>query len=323
MILLDWRLTVLSLGLLPFFIYLTFRVGKVRRAVSTETQQTLAEMSAATEETLSVSGILLTKTFGQQESANLRFGTINARLAGLQIRQAMVGRWFFMIIGTIFSITPAFVYWPGGLPRGAGRSFGTDRGDDRRVHHAPEPAVLPDGPAAERPGRDPGHRSRCSTGSSSTSTWSLRSATDPTQWRSIRTRVAGRVAFRDVSFRYPATPVLAAAGADGRAGADGTDGGADAGSVAEERAAVIGEVIAETEPSAEPVDVAVADLEARPDAIDERSIGTAGHPDRIGRSPRGATPGLRTRRASTSRSSRGSWWLSSARRAPARRPRPT
>ena len=111
---LDWRLTLLSLGLLPFFIYVTFRVGKVRRAVSTETQQALAEMSAATEETLSVSGILLTKTFGQQATANRRFGAINARLARLQIRQAMVGRWFFMIIGTIFSITPAFVYWLAG-----------------------------------------------------------------------------------------------------------------------------------------------------------------------------------------------------------------
>ena len=111
---LDWRLTLLSLGMLPFFIYVTFRVGKVRRAVSTETQQALAEMSAATEETLSVSGILLTKTFGQQAAANQRFGTINVRLARLQIRQAMVGRWFFMIIGTIFSITPAFVYWLAG-----------------------------------------------------------------------------------------------------------------------------------------------------------------------------------------------------------------
>jgi len=114
MALLDWRLTLLSLGLLPFFIILTFRVGKVRRAVSTETQQALAEMSAATEETLSVSGMLLTKTFGQQAAANQRFGAINMRLAALQIRQAMVGRWLFMIIGTIFSITPAFVYWLAG-----------------------------------------------------------------------------------------------------------------------------------------------------------------------------------------------------------------
>jgi ATP-binding cassette subfamily B protein len=112
--LIDWRLTVLSLGLLPFFMYLTFRVGKVRREVSTETQKSLAEMSALTEETLSVSGILLSKTFGQQANAVKRFRSLNEVLAGLQIRQAMVGRWFFMIIGTIFSITPAFVYWLAG-----------------------------------------------------------------------------------------------------------------------------------------------------------------------------------------------------------------
>ena len=89
-------------------------VGKVRREVSTETQKSLAEMSALTEETLSVSGILLSKTFGQQEGSIGRFRGLNARLAALQIRQAMVGRWFFMIIGTIFSITPAFVYWLAG-----------------------------------------------------------------------------------------------------------------------------------------------------------------------------------------------------------------
>ncbi len=112
--LIDWRLTILSLGLLPFFMYLTYRVGKVRRDVSSETQKSLAEMSALTEETLSVSGILLSKTFGQQEASVRRFRDLNARLAALQIRQAMVGRWFFMIIGTIFSITPAFVYWLAG-----------------------------------------------------------------------------------------------------------------------------------------------------------------------------------------------------------------
>ena len=114
MFLIDWRLTVLSLGLLPFFMYLTYRVGKVRREVSTETQKSLAEMSALTEETLSVSGILLSKTFGQQENSINKFRGLNASLAALQIRQAMVGRWFFMIIGTIFSITPAFVYWLAG-----------------------------------------------------------------------------------------------------------------------------------------------------------------------------------------------------------------
>jgi ATP-binding cassette subfamily B protein len=111
MVYIDWRLTVLSLGLLPFFMYLTLRVGRVRREVSSETQKTLADVTAVTEETLSVSGVLLAKTFGQQAAATDRFRGLNRRLARLQIRQAMVGRWFFMIIGTIFSITPAFVYW--------------------------------------------------------------------------------------------------------------------------------------------------------------------------------------------------------------------
>ncbi len=111
MFLISWQLTLLSLGVTPFFLYLTYRVGKVRRTVSTETQKSLADLSAATEETLSVSGILLAKTFGQQQTSIARFRDLNRRLAALQIRQAMVGRWFFMIIGTIFSITPAFVYW--------------------------------------------------------------------------------------------------------------------------------------------------------------------------------------------------------------------
>ena len=114
MLIIDWRLTALSLGMLPFFMYLTYRVGKVRREVSGETQKSLAELSAVTEETLSVSGMLLSKTFGQQGAAVTRFIRLNKRLAALQIRQAMVGRWFFMIVGTVFSITPAFVYWLAG-----------------------------------------------------------------------------------------------------------------------------------------------------------------------------------------------------------------
>ena len=115
MLIIDWRLTALSLGLTPFFLYLTFRVGKIRREVSGETQRSLAEITALTEETLSVSGMLLSKTFGQQDNAIARFRGLNRTLAGLQIRQAMVGRWFFMIIGTVFSITPAFVYWLAGF----------------------------------------------------------------------------------------------------------------------------------------------------------------------------------------------------------------
>ncbi len=114
MFILSWQLALLSLALLPFFLYLTYRVGKARREISTETQRSMAEMSATTEETLSVSGMLLSKTFGQQANSIAKFRAINKNLAALQIRQAMVGRWFFMIIGTIFSIMPAFVYWLAG-----------------------------------------------------------------------------------------------------------------------------------------------------------------------------------------------------------------
>ncbi len=107
---LDWRLTLLSLGLLPFFAFITYRVGKVRREVSTLTQRSMAEMSAITEESLSVSGILLSKTFGQQAASIERFRRESVRLGELQIRGQMIGRWFFALIGTFFSILPAFVY---------------------------------------------------------------------------------------------------------------------------------------------------------------------------------------------------------------------
>jgi len=115
MVLLDWRLTVVSLTILPFFLYLTFRVGKVRREASKQTQKSMADMSAITEETLSVSGILLAKTFGQQGAAVGRFREANARLARLQLRQSLVGRWFFMLVGTVFSVMPAVVYWIAGM----------------------------------------------------------------------------------------------------------------------------------------------------------------------------------------------------------------
>jgi ATP-binding cassette subfamily B protein len=110
MIILDWRLTILSLGMLPVFAYITYRVGRVRREVSTLTQRSLAEVSAITEESLSGSGSLLAKTSGQQRASVARFAKESRRLGDLQIRQQMVGRWFFAMIGTFFSIAPAFVY---------------------------------------------------------------------------------------------------------------------------------------------------------------------------------------------------------------------
>src|SRR5215216_8010429 len=104
--LISWQMTMISLGLLPIFLLVTYRVGEVRRDVKTETQETIADMTSQVEETLSVSGMLLTKAFGRQGRAIAEFQAINERLTLLQIKQQMVGRWFFMIISTFFSITP-------------------------------------------------------------------------------------------------------------------------------------------------------------------------------------------------------------------------
>ena len=115
MAIISWQMTLISLGMLPFFLYLTYRVGNIRREVQGETQETVADLTAQTEETLSVSGMLLSKAFGRQQHEVARFQDVNSRLTALQIRQQMVGRWFFMIIGTFFSITPAIVYLYAGV----------------------------------------------------------------------------------------------------------------------------------------------------------------------------------------------------------------
>jgi ATP-binding cassette, subfamily B, bacterial len=118
MLALSVPLTLLSLCLMPFFLWLTVKVGRARREVATTTQKTMADMTAVTEETLSVSGILLSKTFGRQEYEIGRFQQENERLTGLQVRQTMIGRSFFAVVGTFFSITPALVYLVAGIVNG-------------------------------------------------------------------------------------------------------------------------------------------------------------------------------------------------------------
>jgi ATP-binding cassette subfamily B protein len=110
MIVISIPLTILSLLLMPLFLWLTVKVGKARREVATNTQRTLADMTTITEETLSVSGILLSKSFGRQRFEIGRFRSENERLTGFLLRQTMIGRSFFALVGTFFSITPALVY---------------------------------------------------------------------------------------------------------------------------------------------------------------------------------------------------------------------
>jgi ATP-binding cassette subfamily B protein len=115
MIFISPLLTLVSLGLLPLFLWITYKVGNVRRATSKETQKSMASLTAMMQETLSVSGILLVKTFGRQKYSQDRFENENQKLADLEVRQQMIGRWFFMFIGTFFSVMPAIVYLIAGL----------------------------------------------------------------------------------------------------------------------------------------------------------------------------------------------------------------
>jgi ATP-binding cassette subfamily B protein len=110
MFILSWQLTVLSLAILPVFLVLSRKVGKVRREVSGQTQESLADLTAIMQETLSVSGILLSKSFGRQSYEIDRFRKENRRLSKLEVKRTMIGRGFFALVQIFFSITPAFVY---------------------------------------------------------------------------------------------------------------------------------------------------------------------------------------------------------------------
>ncbi len=110
MLVLSWQLTVLSLAITPLFVFYTYRAGRVRRQITMQAQESKAEISAITEETLSVSGMLLAKVFGRGSEEVTRFRKENHRLANLAIRQEMIGRALFAVIGAFFSSAPALVY---------------------------------------------------------------------------------------------------------------------------------------------------------------------------------------------------------------------
>ncbi len=111
---LSWPLTVLSLAILPVFLILSRKVGRIRRELSGQSQESLAGLTAIMQETLSVSGILLSKAFGRQDFEIERFRAENRKLSELEVRKIMVGRGFFALVQVFFSITPAFVYLLGG-----------------------------------------------------------------------------------------------------------------------------------------------------------------------------------------------------------------
>jgi ATP-binding cassette subfamily B protein len=114
MLLLSWELAVFAFALIPLFAVLTRRVGNERRRIAKTTQESLADISSIVQESLSVSGILLGKTMGRGHELADRFEGESLRLADLEVRQRMAGRWVMASIQTSFSVMPAAVYWLGG-----------------------------------------------------------------------------------------------------------------------------------------------------------------------------------------------------------------
>ncbi len=108
---LSWQLTLFSLVLLPFFVWLTRRVGNERRRIQSVRQGRLADMSTLVEESLSVSGILLGKTMGRSSELVDRFSSESSELADLEVRARMAGRWRMASVQMSFAIMPAAVYW--------------------------------------------------------------------------------------------------------------------------------------------------------------------------------------------------------------------
>ena len=123
MVILSWQLTILALILMPLFVYIQRRVGQRRQRLARHTQESLSEMTAITEEALSVSGILLAKVFNRSESEVERYRLENKKQTRLQVDQAMAGRTFFAFMQTFFAITPALIYLLAGQMMGSGTAL--------------------------------------------------------------------------------------------------------------------------------------------------------------------------------------------------------
>ncbi|WP_329469714.1 ABC transporter ATP-binding protein/permease [Streptomyces sp. NBC_01723] len=115
MLVLDWRLTVVSLLLLPVFVWISRRVGKERRKITTRRQKQMAAMAATVTESLSVSGILLGRTMGRSDSLTRAFADESEGLVDLEVRSNMAGRWRMAVITIVMAAMPAVIYWTAGI----------------------------------------------------------------------------------------------------------------------------------------------------------------------------------------------------------------
>ena len=125
MILLSWQLTLIAVVLMPVLVFAQRRVGQVRARIAGQTQESLSEMSAITQEALSVSGVLLAKTYSRQSAETERYAAENERQQRLQVRQAMSGQLFFGAVQVFMAAVPAIVYLVSGwlMAQATGQGF--------------------------------------------------------------------------------------------------------------------------------------------------------------------------------------------------------
>jgi ATP-binding cassette subfamily B protein len=114
MAIISWQLSLVALGVTPIFVFFTVKVGRRRRRLTREAQQAVAELTASAGETLSVSGVMLAKTFGREREQLDRFDATNDELTRVSVRQQMTGRGFFVLVQTFFGMAPAIVWAFGG-----------------------------------------------------------------------------------------------------------------------------------------------------------------------------------------------------------------
>lgn len=115
MVALDWRLTVVSLALLPVFVWISRRVGNERKKITTQRQKQMAAMAATVTESLSVSGILLGRTMGRSDSLTQAFAEESEQLVDLEVKANMAGRWRMAVITVVMAAMPAVIYWTAGM----------------------------------------------------------------------------------------------------------------------------------------------------------------------------------------------------------------
>jgi len=115
MFLLDWRLTLASMLMLPAFALVSRRVGNQRRNITRDRQRQLAELSSTMQESLSISGILLSHTMGRSHSLTDNFARQSRKLTAVEVRVTTAGLWYQSTIWIVIASMPAMIYWVSGL----------------------------------------------------------------------------------------------------------------------------------------------------------------------------------------------------------------